>query len=121
MIIRFFIILGLILFSNQVYAEGYGYKYLDGGGVYTNITMPNCIYKDSQQHNIDINKLKKGKSTTTNILGLVQTGNAGILAAAKEAGITKIYFVEWKKTKVYVPLGFIPIYVAGIETIVYGE
>ena len=57
---------------------------------------------------------KVGTSSWSNILGIVQTGDAGINAAAKSAGIKKISHVDYESSNI---LG---IY-AKHTTIVYGE
>lgn len=112
------------------YAEGYGrgYKYVDGGGIFTNSVIPlgAAKYKDSEDNfvnvsNIDLSRLKVGKSYKTNILKLIEIGDAGINAAAKNGHITKIHYVETKKNKVFIPLLFLPIHVDKVETVVYGE
>ena len=77
--------------------------------------------QNTENKEIDLTKLKKGESTSHNILMLVETGDAGVDEAAKKAGITKIHYVDTKIQKVYIPLGFIPIYVKERKTIVYGE
>ncbi len=57
---------------------------------------------------------KVGISSATNVLGLVAVGDAGIEAAAKQAGIKKISHVDSKKTSI---LGLFATY----KTVVYGE
>lgn len=121
-----------ILLSNPAYCEGFGYKYIDQGGIYTNATLPSSVAKEINLNsengivnvadkNIDLSSLKKGVSSKANILGLIETGNAGIMAAARNGGISQILYSETKKTKVYIPLGFIPIYVDTLQTTVYGR
>ncbi len=65
--------------------------------------------------------IKSGISTRTNILGLVETGDAGICKAAKNGHISKIHYVDYKIEEIYIPLGFIPIYFNTYITTVYGE
>lgn len=105
---------------NAGYVTG-GYTYADLGGIYTNTTFPVDVGQNTENKEIDLTKLKKGESTSHNILMLVETGDAGVDEAAKKAGITKIHYVDTKIQKVYIPLGFIPIYVKERKTIVYGE
>lgn len=69
----------------------------------------------------NLSELKCGVSTASNILGLVETGNVSIEAAAKNGGITNIQYVDTKIKKVYIPLLFIPIYVKETKTLVYGN
>lgn len=57
---------------------------------------------------------KVGKSTASNILGIVATGDASINEAAKQAGIKKISHVDQKTFSV---LGLF----TTITTFVYGE
>ncbi len=57
---------------------------------------------------------KVGTSSSTNVLGIVHTGNGGINKTIKDGGIKKISHVDQNKTSV---LGFFTTY----KTIVYGE
>lgn len=57
---------------------------------------------------------KVGTSSSTNVLGIVHTGDGGINKAAKDGGIKKISHVDQERTSV---LGFFTTY----KTIVYGE
>ena len=94
-----------LMLINPAFSEGFGagggYAYVDGGGIYTNITLPSSVAKSvnfeniHQKHSKDINlsELRVGTSTTANILGLVQIGDAGIMAAAKNGNIKK--FTLW--------------------------
>ncbi len=118
----------LLLFNTQAFAEGFGsgYNYTDGGLIYTNVTLPLSASKFKENNivnvsNLNYSSLRQGKSSKINILKLVEIGDAGIMAAAKDGNIKKIHYVETKKQKVYVPLLFIPIYVDKLETTVYGE
>ena len=125
---KLFIVLAFLFVIPPSFAEGFGggYKYYDGGFIYTNATLPLSAKKRNEENfvnvsNVNLSSLKQGKSSKTNILGLVEVGDAGIMAAAKNGGIEKIHYVETNKHKVYVPLLFIPIYVDKLETTVYGE
>ena len=126
-------VLLVFLLATPTFGEGFGrgggYKYYDFGYIFTDTTIPSSVAKAVNlndipvfsKEKIDLSDLKVGISTTSNILGFLQVGNAGIMAVIKNGGIEQVYYVETKKTKIYVPLGFIPIYVAGIETRVYGK
>lgn len=57
---------------------------------------------------------KSGEACASSILGLVGTGDASIDAAAKNAGITRIAYVDGKSTNI---LGIYATYC----TIVHGE
>lgn len=57
---------------------------------------------------------KVGTSSWSNILGIIQTGDAGINAAAKSAGIKKISHVDQNHTS------FLGLFGTG-KTFVYGE
>ena len=95
--------------------------YFDKGAIYSGSSFPVDVAKNvdgSMPANVN---LKCGEATTNNILGLVETGDRGTLAAARNGGITTIHYVDTKISKVYIPLGFIPIYVKQTKTIVYGE
>ncbi len=43
---------------------------------------------------------KQGESCITNILGLISTGDASALEAAKKAGISKVTSIDYKMTNV---------------------
>ncbi len=81
------------------------------GLFYTNSTVPVAatgnILKDSSC-------LKKGESSATCILFLVELGDAGINTAAKNGGITKIDFIDVSEKSVF-------IFFRKITTKVYGE
>lgn len=47
--------------------------------------------------------LKCGEAATNNILGIVETGDRSIQAAAQNGGITRIHDVDTKVNKVYIP------------------
>lgn len=133
--------LGDLPYSSEMSPIGQspGFQYIMGGGVFTGITIPldtakapafNTNKKSDEFipiSNITKNlgssekNLKIGTSSRTNILRLVETGDAGINKAAKDGHITKIHYVEYSKEKLYVPLGFIPIYYDRYITTVYGE
>ena len=84
--------------------------------------MPVDVAKaENGESNVDLSKLKVGESTSRNILHIVEVGDASIDEAARKAGITKIHYVDSKTTKVFIPLGFIPILVRETKTLVYGE
>ena len=125
-----------ILFFNVNIANAFTNidKYMDAGEIYTStvspITIPVNTANENKSNNmhlasdkkIDLSKLKRGEATKTNILGLVEMGDSGIEKAAKNANITKIYYVDSKKTKVYIPYFFLlPIYAKATTTYVYGE
>lgn len=57
---------------------------------------------------------KVGTSSSTNVLGIVYTGDGGINKAAKDGGIKKISHVDQEQTSI---LGLFTTY----KTIVYGE
>lgn len=114
----------MVLLLSSIKAEAYtgGFKYEDGGYIFTNTSMPVDVSKaENGESNIDLSKLKVGESTSRNILHIVEVGDASIDEAAKKAGITKIHHVDSKTTKVFIPLGFIPILVRETKTLVYGE
>ena len=94
----------LLLFNTQAFAEGFGsgYNYTDGGLIYTNVTLPLSASKFKENNivnvsNLNYSSLRQGKSSKTNILKLVEIGDAGIMAAAKDCNIKKIHYVESKK------------------------
>ena len=117
-----------------------GYKYVDGGGIYADVNLPYItgksihlyenknvkgriipISQKAQEKKLNIETLKRGKSQRTNYLRLIEVGNAGVLKAAENGGISKIHFIEVTREKLYVPMGIIPIYFDRFITTVYGE
>lgn len=94
-------------------------SYFDRGIVYSGSSFPQSTANNINDANLK--NLKKGEAMTINYLGFVEIGNASIKAAAKEGGITKIHYVDTHIEKAYAPLFFLPIYVKGTKTIVYGE
>lgn len=116
----------MFLTSNIAYATGINHaQYYDKGLIYSGTTFPNSVAKSENiQNNTTIKNLKdlkSGESTSNNILNIVETGDASIDAAAKNGNIKKIYYVDQKIDKMYIPILFIPIYVKQKKTIVYGE
>ena len=101
------------------------YIYQDLGGIYTNTTFPvdtaQVQADEGNGKNVDLTKLRKGESKSTNILLLVDIGDAGIDSAMKNGGITKPLYVDTEIHKLFIPLVFIPIYVKETKTMVYGE
>ena len=118
------IILLLVMISIICINRGYAIdvsRYFAWGLIYTGSSFPVDTAKDSNNELSDIKYLKRGEATTYNILGLVETGDRGIQKAAKNGEITKIHYIDTSIDKVYIPFGFIPIYVKQLKTIVYGE
>ena len=62
----------------------------------------------------DLSKLKSGTSKATNILWVVELGDAGIDAAAKSGGIKKINYIDINEKTIF-------IFYRKITTTVYGE
>ena len=77
------------------------------GALYTGRTSGECVTSNTLGN-------KVGVSSATNVLGLVAVGDAGIEAAAKQAGIKKVSHVDSKKFSI---LGLFATY----KTVVYGE
>jgi len=117
-----------------------GYQYPNDVSIYSDVKMPMVtgksinlyeqknvrgkiipISRAAKTNKLDITTLKKGTSSRTNYMYLVEVGDAGILKAAKNGNITKIHFIEMEREKLYVPMGFIPIYFDRFITTVYGE
>lgn len=101
------------------------YIYNDLGGIYSNTTFPvDTAQVQAEEGNgkeVDLTKLRKGEAKSTNILMLVDVGDAGVESAMKNGGITKPLYVDTEIHKLFIPLVFIPIYVKETKTIVYGE
>lgn len=62
----------------------------------------------------DLKNMKKGESSSLNILGVVEYGDAGIQTAAVSKGIKKIYFVDMHEKAIF-------IFYRKLTTKVYGE
>ena len=80
-----------------------------GGMVYEGIPVPHSVTSNTISDNA-----KVGKSNHVSVLGIVDVGDGGVNAAAKNAGIKKISHVDEQRTSV---LGVF----TKTETIVYGE
>lgn len=118
---KLILLLTLAIISVQsVHAVGVS-KYFDQGAIYSGSSFPVDVAKNADNCMQAIENLKSGEAATNNILGIVETGDRSIQAAARNGGITRIHYVDSKVSKVYIPLGFIPIYVKQTKTIVYGE
>lgn len=107
------------IYNNPVHA-GISNRF-DKGAIYSGSSFPLDVSKNDNYSMPEINGLKSGEATTKNILGIIETGNRGIQAAAKNGDISRIYYIDSEVNKVYVPLGFIPIYMKQTKTIVFGE
>ena len=125
---KIFLLFSLVIFGlsqNEALAENYrGYQYTDMGYIYSDLTVPASASKEinkKEHKKADYENLKKGVSSSINILKLIEIGNAGIMEAAEDGGIKKIHHVEVRSHKVFVPLLFLPIYFNEKQTIVYGE
>ncbi len=81
------------------------------GLFYTNATYPVTATGTKVQ---DLSKLKKGEASTTNVLFIVEVGDASIDTAAKNAGITKISHIDIQEKTVF-------IFWRGVKVTVYGE
>lgn len=115
-----------------------GYKFKDGGSAYSDVTLPFITGKSTNLYEEDPfvpvskisgrRKFKKGQSKRINYWGLVEVGNAGIMEAAKNGNITKIYYVEVRREKmslsfgnIFLPAWILPVYFNKFITTVYGE
>jgi hypothetical protein len=81
------------------------------GVLYTKLSLPVAV---GDAKGMDLNKMKKGESTSQSILALVAIGDSSIDTAAKNAGIKTIFFVDWNVENI---LGLIGTY----KCTVYGE
>jgi len=81
------------------------------GGIYTNIMAPIDIESGTGKQ---IGS-KTGEASTVAILGMVAFGDAGLNAAARNGGITRIYHVDYRFLNV-----FLGTY-CKFTTVVYGE
>lgn len=82
---------------------------LGTGMVYEGTTEPHSVTSNPISSNT-----KVGRSNYVSVLGIVAVGDGGINVAAKNAGITKISYVDVQKTNIF---GLF----TKAETIVYGE
>ncbi len=61
------------------------------------------LYTSVDFHRGDHNQTigpKKGESCTSNILGLIATGDASAITAARKAGISKVTSIDYKMTNI---------------------
>lgn len=108
--------------ANALSANAYGVSNcFDKGIIYSGSSFPNSVSQNAYETSAGGENLKRGESSTVNILGLVETGDGSIRAAARNGGISKIHYVDTQINKIYIPLIFVPIYAKQIKTIVYGE
>ncbi|MGM0636072.1 MAG: TRL-like family protein [Bacteroidota bacterium] len=77
------------------------------GSIYQKVKSPVTATDNSSSS-------KVGTAEATSILGIVATGDAGIEKAAKDAGITKIHYIDQEATSI---LGIYATY----KIYVYGE
>lgn len=82
------------------------------GLFYTKATYP--MTATGVKSTKDICCLKKGEASATNILWVVELGDAGLGAASKNGNIKQIYFVDVQEKNVFIFFG-------KITTTVYGE
>lgn len=118
---KFLLLLAIAIISVQSAHAASISSYFDQGAIYSGSSFPVDVAKNTDDSLPAIEDLKSGEAATNNILGIVETGDRSIQAAARNGGITRIHYVDTKVNKVYIPLGFIPIYVKQTKTIVYGE
>jgi hypothetical protein len=78
------------------------------GSLYSDISFPGGV------GNGDVAYTKVGKATSNSYFALIAVGDSSIDTAAREGGITKIKFVDYKATNI---LGIIGEY----TTYVYGD
>ena len=80
-----------ILLSTIKVEASWGYKYFDAGGLYAGTKFPQSVATDinSSENPVDIYKLKRGESTSRNILRLIEIGDASINTAARNGRIKK--------------------------------
>jgi hypothetical protein len=82
------------------------------GLLYTNTNYP--VTATGVQSPDDLDSLKEGESSSLNILGLVETGDASINKAAKDANIKNINFIDVNVKSIF-------LFYTRITTHVYGE
>lgn len=79
------------------------------GTVFTDLQVPVNVTSSS----LDVSKMKIGKSSCKNFLGMVAIGDASIATAVKNGNIKTIHAIDWKVKNI---MGF-----GQFECIVYGE
>jgi len=105
--ISFFVVISL--FANIIFAN----QSVNAMGLfYTNIDYP--ITATGASNGQAPSSLKSGIGKSMNILGLVETGDAGIREAASNGGIKKIHFIDVNEKSVF-------FFFRKITTTVYGE
>ena len=84
-------LLGIIfILTNQSRANAMGFFYTDA-------TYPITATGSKVE---DLSNLRRGQATATNILYLVETGDAGIDTAARNGGISKISHIDVNEVSV---------------------
>lgn len=119
-----FILFLILLVPSKTYGIGIDVdKYFDYGGIYSGSKYPQSVANNAEniELQVDMSRLKRGTASSRNFFRLVEIGDSSINKAAKEANITKIYYVDTSLNKVYIPYFIIPVYAKQKTTIVYGE
>lgn len=97
-------VLGLLFMLSSTQANAMGLFYTDA-------TYPVTATGVKTE---DLAAMKKGTASTTNILFLVEVGDASIDTAAKNGGISKISHIDIQEKSVF-------IFWRGVKVTVYGE
>lgn len=87
----------------------FGINQVQAGILYSDVIAP-IIATNMETDNVK--NLKCGKAQISHILGLIDTGHAGIQDACRRGGITKIHHVD-RKTRTVLGFGMTTIYVYG--------
>ena len=74
-------------------------NYSDIGVFYSNTTFPQSVVKRNENTTLpdDLSKFKKGEAASHNFFNLIDIGNAGIDAAAKNGNIKKTLEINYKE------------------------
>ncbi len=91
-----FLLLGLMSFVLAFATQGSANAM---GLFYTNATYPVAATGTNVP---DLSTLKKGSASTTNVLFVVEVGDASIDEAAKKAGIKKIAYIDMNEKTVFI-------------------
>ena len=97
----------LILFTINLCANAEVFNstnYSDIGVFYSNTTFPQSVVKRNENTTLpdDLSKFKKGKAASHNFFNLIDIGNAGIDAAAKNGDIKKICYIDVNERMVFI-------------------
>ena len=96
-----------LIFFLPLQALAYGVnpqKYFNSGIIYSGSKFPQSVANNTENvmPQIDISHLKKGTASSRNFFKLIEVGDASIDKATKNAGITKISYIDVNEKSIFI-------------------